>query len=111
MNMQQQWIRVAQTDELPPGKMKRFDFAQHRYLIVNAEGHIYAVDDLCSHEEVSLYLGCIQGHNIKCSLHGSRFCLKTGVPLEDPATEAIRTYPVKIENNEILIQPKKQPSG
>ena len=106
--MQNRWIKVAQTDELPVGKMKQFDFERHRYLIVNAEGNIYAVDDLCSHEEVSLYLGCIQGQNIKCSLHGSRFCLKTGLPQEDPATEAIATYRVKIENNEILIQPKSR---
>ncbi|MES9939538.1 MAG: non-heme iron oxygenase ferredoxin subunit [Candidatus Thiodiazotropha sp. 6PLUC1] len=105
--MQEQWIKVAAADELPPGKMKRFDFEQHRYLIVNAEGQIYAVNDQCSHEDVSLYLGCIQGQNIKCSLHGSRFCLKTGLPLEEPATEAIATFPVKIENNQILIQLKK----
>ncbi|MES9951640.1 MAG: Rieske 2Fe-2S domain-containing protein [Candidatus Thiodiazotropha sp. 6PLUC2] len=63
--MQEQWIKVAAADELPPGKMKRFDFEQHRYLIVNAEGQIYAVNDQCSHEDVSLYLGCIQGQNIK----------------------------------------------
>ncbi|MCG8125814.1 MAG: Rieske 2Fe-2S domain-containing protein, partial [Candidatus Thiodiazotropha taylori] len=53
-----------------------------------------------------LYLGCIEDHNIKCSLHGSRFCLKTGRPLEEPADEPIGTYPVKIDDNQILIQPK-----
>ncbi|MES9831656.1 MAG: non-heme iron oxygenase ferredoxin subunit [Candidatus Thiodiazotropha sp. LLP2] len=105
--MQQRWIEVSKSDELPPGKMKRFEFEQQRYLIVNAEGQIYAVEDQCSHEDVSLYLGCIQGQNIKCSLHGSRFCLKTGAPLEEPATESIATFPVKIEDNQILIQLKK----
>lgn len=105
--MQQRWVKVTALSELPVGKMKRFDFNNHRYLIINAEGQIYAVDDQCSHEDVSLYLGCIQEQNIKCSLHGSRFCLKTGRPLEDPATEPIATYPVMIENNQILIQPKK----
>jgi 3-phenylpropionate/trans-cinnamate dioxygenase ferredoxin subunit len=104
--MKERWIKAAEVTELPAGQMKRFDFEQHRYLIVNADNQIYAVDDQCSHEEVSLYLGCIQDHNIKCSLHGSRFCLKTGQPLEEPANEPIGTYPVKIDDNQILIQPK-----
>ncbi|MCG7930477.1 MAG: non-heme iron oxygenase ferredoxin subunit [Candidatus Thiodiazotropha weberae] len=104
--MTERWIKVAATAELPPGSMKRVDIEQYRYLIVNVDGKIYAVDDTCSHEEVSLYLGCIENHNIKCSLHGSRFCLKTGRPLEEPADEPIGTYPVKINDNQILIQPK-----
>ncbi|MCG8015631.1 MAG: non-heme iron oxygenase ferredoxin subunit [Candidatus Thiodiazotropha sp. 'RUGA'] len=104
--MTERWIKVADMAGLPPGTMKRFDFEQHQYLIVNVDGQIYAVDDQCTHEDISLYLGCIEDHNIKCSLHGSRFCLKTGRPLEEPADEPIGTYPVKIDDNQILIKPK-----
>ena len=102
--MQEKWVEVATSDELPPGVMKRVDIEGHRYLLANANGTIYAVDDQCSHEDVSLYLGCIQGDNIKCSLHGSRFSLKTGEPLEEPATEPIGTYPVTVEKQRILIK-------
>ncbi|MEJ2591410.1 MAG: non-heme iron oxygenase ferredoxin subunit [Candidatus Thiodiazotropha sp.] len=102
--MQEKWIEVATTDELPPGGLKRVDIDGHRYLLANAEGTIYAVDDQCSHEDVSLYLGCIQGDNIKCSLHGSRFSLKTGEPLEAPATEPIGTYAVEVEQTRVLIK-------
>jgi 3-phenylpropionate/trans-cinnamate dioxygenase ferredoxin subunit len=102
--MEKGWIEVGRYQELPPGRMKRVEHEQHRYLLVNTEGQIFAVDDQCSHEDVSLYLGCIQGENIKCPLHGSRFSLKTGEPLEDPATDPIATYPVKIEDDKILIQ-------
>lgn len=102
--MKEQWIEVATTDELPPGGMKRVDIEGHRYLLANANGKLYAVDDQCSHEDISLYLGCIQGDNIKCSLHGSRFSLKTGEPLEEPATDPIGTYPVLIESPRVLIK-------
>jgi 3-phenylpropionate/trans-cinnamate dioxygenase ferredoxin subunit len=104
--MTQQWIEVATVDELPLGGMKRIEHDGHRYLLANGNGHYYAVDDQCSHEAVSLYLGCIQGDKIKCSLHGSRFSLKTGEPLEDPATDPIGTYAVKLEGNKLLMQPK-----
>jgi 3-phenylpropionate/trans-cinnamate dioxygenase ferredoxin subunit len=102
--MMNNWMEVAVSDELQPGTMKRVDIAGKRYLIANANGQIYAVDDLCSHEEVSLYLGCIEGDTIKCSLHGSRFSLKNGEPLDEPATEPIKTYPVKISAERIYVQ-------
>ncbi len=104
--MTEQWFEVATLDELPLGSMKRIEHEGHRYLLANANGHYYAVDDQCSHEDVSLYLGCIQGDNIKCSLHGSRFSLKTGEPLEDPATDPIGTYAVKVQGKKILFRPK-----
>ncbi|MCU7846028.1 MAG: non-heme iron oxygenase ferredoxin subunit [Candidatus Thiodiazotropha sp. (ex Monitilora ramsayi)] len=107
--MTEQWVEVATIDELPIGKMKRVEIEGHRYLIANAEGNIYAVDDQCSHEDISLYLGCIQGENIKCSLHGSRFSLKTGEPLEAPADEPIGTYETRINVKKVLIKTRKKP--
>lgn len=104
--MSEEWIEVATLEELPLGTMKRVEIGGQRYLVANANGSFYAVDELCSHEDVSLYLGCIQGDNIKCSLHGSRFSLKTGQPLEDPATEPLSTYPVKLNGNIILLRPR-----
>jgi 3-phenylpropionate/trans-cinnamate dioxygenase ferredoxin subunit len=103
--MSEHWIEVARTDEIPPGGMKRVEINGHRYLIAHTETIFYAVDDLCSHEEVSLYLGCIQGDMIKCSLHGSRFSLKTGEAMEEPATEPIGTYALKCEDNRLFIDP------
>ncbi|MET0069125.1 MAG: non-heme iron oxygenase ferredoxin subunit [Candidatus Thiodiazotropha sp.] len=101
-----EWIEVAQLGELPPGTMKRVDLADRRFLLANVDGQLYAVDDLCSHEEVSLYLGCLEGDSIKCSLHGSRFSLKSGLPLDEPATEPINTYPVKVSAERIYLLAK-----
>ncbi len=107
--MSGQWIEVGSSDELPVGCMKRVEIDGKRYLIAHTESTFYAVDDLCSHEEVSLYLGCIQGEMIKCSLHGSRFSLKTGKPMEEPATEPIQTYAIRKQDNRLFIDPH-QPS-
>ncbi|MBT3047641.1 MAG: non-heme iron oxygenase ferredoxin subunit [gamma proteobacterium symbiont of Ctena orbiculata] len=101
-----EWVEVAQLGELPPGTMKRVDLAGRRFLLANADGQLYAVDDLCSHEEVSLYLGCLEGDTVKCSLHGSRFSLKSGLPLDEPATEPINTYPVKVTAERIYLLAK-----
>lgn len=94
---------VADADALKPGQMMRVDVAGHRLLLANVDGELYAVDDTCSHEDSSLYLGCLKGHHIKCSLHGSRFDLRTGEPMEEPADEPIATYAVRVVGDRIEV--------
>jgi len=101
--MSDSWIAVAAEDELAPGQMKRIQIAGKRLLICNADGALYVVDEMCSHEDYSLFLGCIQDGRIKCSLHGSYFDLKTGKPESDPADEPICTYQTKIEDGQLWV--------
>ncbi len=59
---------------------------------------VYAVNDTCTHANVSLSEGEVDGCTIECWLHGSRFDLRTGEPTGPPATVPVATYPVKIEH-------------
>jgi len=97
------FVAIATTGELAPAGMKRVVVDGKRLLLCNADGRYYVVDEMCSHEEYSLYLGCIKEGRIKCSLHGSYFDLATGQPTCDPADEPIRTYPVKIEAGQVWV--------
>ena len=96
---------IAETGELSPGQMKKIQAGGKQLLLCNAEGDYYVVDEMCSHEDYSLHLGCIQGKKIKCSLHGSYFDLQSGEALVDPADEPIGTYPVKVEAGRIWVDP------
>lgn len=100
--MTERYIAIGRVDELRPGQMKPLVVEGKRLLLANADGEFYLVDEMCSHEDYSLYLGCIKGRRIKCSLHGSYFDLATGEALDEPACEPIGTYPIKIEQGEIL---------
>jgi 3-phenylpropionate/trans-cinnamate dioxygenase ferredoxin subunit len=103
--MEAPYVAVAAEDELKPGQMKTFEAGGRRLLLANAEGHYYAVDEMCSHEDYSLYLGCIKDCRIKCSLHGSYFDLVTGAALDEPATDPIGTYPVRVEDGKVWVDP------
>jgi len=110
-------IQAATLNEIKSGTMKRVPIhanttqassakvkACKRYvLLCNVAGDYYAVDDLCTHEDMSLYLGCLKGDLIQCSLHGGKFNVKTGQPAEEPAEIPLKTYPVIIQNNMIFI--------
>ncbi len=65
--------------------------------LVRVGDEVFAVNDVCSHAEVSLSEGEVSDCTIECWLHGSRFDLRTGEPSGPPAFESIATYPVQIE--------------
>ena len=101
--MPQDFVKVARRGELAPGKMKRVDLDGRRILLANVDGHYCAADDTCTHEDASLSTGFLKGDIVKCPLHGSRFNLRTGAVLDDPAEQNLRTYPVRVDGDDILI--------
>jgi 3-phenylpropionate/trans-cinnamate dioxygenase ferredoxin subunit len=104
MSVADDWAAIADEGELEAGQMKPFELEGRRLLLVNAEDRLYAIDEMCSHEDYSLALGCIKGSRIKCSLHGSYFDLATGEPLDEPADEPIATYPVKVDHGKVWVR-------
>ena len=72
--------------------------------VVRAEdGSIHAIDDTCSHAEVSLSEGEVDDCTIECWLHGSRFDLRTGQPTALPATRPVDVYPVRVDDDVVHV--------
>ena len=72
----------------------------HELVFVRNGDDVYALDDLCSHAEVALSEGEVDGCFIECWMHGSAFDVRTGEPNCPPATKAVRTYPVSINDQD-----------
>jgi len=103
--MEAPWIAVAAPETIAPGKFIKITLAKRNYLIANVNGQFYAVEDNCSHEDYPLSFGCLDGAQIKCSLHGSRFSLETGAPCNEPADTPICTYRVIIAEGQVWLDP------
>jgi len=78
-----------------------------RILLANVDGEYYAVSDTCTHEDASLSQGALRGEYIRCPLHGSRFSLRTGAPLEEPAETPLKVYTVRLAGDDVCIGPAK----
>ena len=88
--------KLIEFDSLIEGKPKRVEHAGKAILLCRVEGQVYAVDDLCTHEDISLSLGVMCEHRLRCPLHGSQFDVRTGQVLDEPADTDLGTHPVKI---------------
>ena len=94
---------VTSVSTLKAGQMECFEIAEQRIIVAFIDNKYFAFDEMCSHEEAELWRGALRKDHIECPLHGSRFCLQTGKPLEEPACEPITIYPVSIENETIYV--------
>ena len=103
--MPQDFVKVAQVDDIKPGQMKLVDLGDERILLVNLEGQLHAVDEICSHAYAPLSEGDLVGSEIECPLHGSAFEVTTGEPMSPPADENLTVYPVRVEGTDVLVGP------
>jgi 3-phenylpropionate/trans-cinnamate dioxygenase ferredoxin subunit len=71
--------------------------------IVRAGGEVFAIRDVCSHEEVPLSEGEVYDQTVECWLHGSCFDLRSGKPTGPPATKAVPVYQVKIDGDDVCV--------
>ena len=67
------------------------------------ENSYFATDGQCTHEKVLLADGLVMGHVIECPKHNGRFDYRSGVGLCAPVTENLRTYPVKVDGDDVFI--------
>ncbi|MEY4276327.1 MAG: hypothetical protein RIS26_790 [Actinomycetota bacterium] len=97
--------QICALDDLKPGKVIRVTVSGHAIAIARTKaGDVYAIDDKCSHGEISLSEGFIENSTIECWAHGAKFSLETGAALTLPAFEPVATYEVFIENNQIFLE-------
>jgi 3-phenylpropionate/trans-cinnamate dioxygenase ferredoxin subunit len=95
--------RACAVSELPDEGVLGIQLGNVPVAVVRAEGEVYAINDVCSHEEVPLSEGEVYDHTVECWLHGSCFDVRTGKPTGPPATEPVATYPVRIDGDDVYV--------
>jgi 3-phenylpropionate/trans-cinnamate dioxygenase ferredoxin subunit len=97
-------IRICKVADIPAGKAIRVKIGDQAIAIVHTQaGAIKAINDTCSHGEISLSEGFVDGDTIECWAHGAKFSLDTGAALSLPAFEPVEVYPIILEGDEIYL--------
>ena len=96
-------IEIAGLDTLDRDKGIRVTIGDDRIAMFRVGDEVYAIGDRCSHAEASLAEGDVYGTDVECPRHGSEFDMKTGEPLQLPATRPVPTYEVSIEDGTVYL--------
>ena len=97
-------IKIAEVKDVPAGQAAAFTVEGQRIALFNVEGTYYAIGDTCSHVGGPLSEGDVQGTKVTCPWHGADFDLKTGVVCGPPASEAVSSYKVVVEGDDIKVE-------
>ena len=100
---EQTYLRACALTDIPPDGAHGVQLGGVPVALIRTGGELFALHDVCSHEEVPLSEGEIYDHTVECWLHGSCFDLRTGKPTGPPATAPVATYPCKIEGDDVYV--------
>ena len=101
---------VAKLEEIPDGGMRQFVAHGEPIGLYRVGNTVYALHDLCTHEETYLTDGEfeVDDMEVECPLHGSRFNVLDGSVRILPATKPVTTFAVKVEGDLVLIGPPQE---
>jgi nitrite reductase/ring-hydroxylating ferredoxin subunit len=97
------FIPVAKIGDVAPGTVIRVEAAGQPIALFNLGGSFYATEEICTHAYASLAEGFVVDDTVECPLHGATFSIRTGEALSAPATEPLKTYPVRVEQDQLLV--------
>jgi 3-phenylpropionate/trans-cinnamate dioxygenase ferredoxin subunit len=72
-------------------------------VVLDSNGEVHAIGDVCTHGDISLSEGFVDGESLECWAHGSAFSLRTGKPLNLPAYEPVPVFAVTVDGDDVLI--------
>ncbi|MEM5808356.1 MAG: non-heme iron oxygenase ferredoxin subunit [Candidatus Aenigmatarchaeota archaeon] len=103
-----EFVKIGLLSDFPEGKMRKVEVKGKELLVVNIDGKIYSIDNICTHEECPLSDGFLQDEVVTCPCHLAQFNVKTGKKVANPATgediEDEQTFKVKVENSEVFVE-------
>src|ERR671922_1433393 len=102
--LDEDFVKVADTKDIQPSQMKAIEVADESICIVNVNGSYYAIGNVCTHEGGPLADGILEGYEVECPWHQSKFDVRTGKVTNPPASESEPTYEIKVDGNSILVK-------
>jgi glycine betaine catabolism B len=100
------FVKVVDTKDIQSSKMKAVEVAGEKICVVNVEGKYYAIGNVCTHVGGPLAEGTLEGYEVECPWHRSKFDVRTGEPTRPPARRSEPIYELVDGNNILIRKPK-----
>jgi nitrite reductase/ring-hydroxylating ferredoxin subunit len=97
-------VKIAETKDVAPGTGKVLTADGHSLALFNVAGTFYVIDNACTHMGGPLGEGALAGEVVTCPWHGAEFNVKTGEVLAPPARRGVRSFPVQVQGDDVLVE-------
>jgi nitrite reductase/ring-hydroxylating ferredoxin subunit len=97
------WQQVGSVSDFPPGQVHRVGHDRCPIAVANVDGELFVFLDICPHAGFSLHDGHLEGHTIRCALHGNCYDLRTGLDADRHTAPALTTLTIRIENDALFV--------
>ena len=98
------FVHAARTADVPPGEARVVEVAGRSIALCHVDGDaIYAIDNLCTHDNGPLGDGSLHGDRVECPRHGALFDVTSGAAKTLPAVRGVGSYPVRIVDGQIEV--------
>jgi len=98
-----EFLEIAPADQLPEGERLYIEVGGKQIVLFNLAGKLFAIGDICSHDNGPVGDGEIEENEIICPRHGGRFDIRSGKATSLPAVVNIPAYPVRVVEGMIEI--------
>jgi nitrite reductase/ring-hydroxylating ferredoxin subunit len=103
MNLSTDWVRIASTSDVPEGEARAIEIMGLNLALYHVGDAWFCTDNVCTHAFALLTDGWLEEHTIECPLHGGQFDIRTGKGLCAPIVSDLKTFPIQIDGEDILI--------
>ncbi len=97
------YYQIAGIEELPVGGRLFLEIGDLPIVVFNIAGELYAIADVCSHDDGPVGDGEVRDYQVICPRHGAHFDIRTGTVLSLPAVVDIPAYPVRVVDGQIEV--------
>ena len=98
------FVKVASASELSAGEGKVVDAEGQSIALFNVDGTFTAIDNTCTHVGGPLGEGALVGDIVNCPWHDAEFNVKTGACTGGPAKSDVKSFPVKVDGDDVLVE-------
>ena len=98
-----EFVEIAPASELPNGERLFVEIADRSIVVLNIAGQLFAIGDVCTHDDGPVGDVDLDGYNIICPRHGAEFDVRTGKVMKMPAVVDIPAYPVQVRDGNIYL--------
>jgi len=91
-------FRAAHRSELSDVEARSFTVAEREIVLCDVDGEIYALDGICTHEDLPLDGGEVDEGILECPWHGATYEVCSGRVRGLPATRPLQTFPTRVDD-------------